>query len=368
MRVLYFTRDFTGHDHRFLSALARTDHQVYVLRLERRNSARAEQMLPGGVEQIDWMRDRVPFRWQHGPALVNDLKKVIDRVQPDLVHAGTVQTAAFLTALSGFKPLVTMTWGSDLLVDADRNWLWRWATHYTLARTSVLVGDCKAVQDKAARFGFSPERTVIFPWGVDLDRFQPGESKLRKQLGWEDRFVLLSLRSWEPIYGVDLLVRAFLRTAHVVPQMRLLLLGEGAQAARLHSILASSELRDRVYLAGHIDHAELPQYYRAADLYVSASYSDGSSVSLLESLACACPVLVSDIPGNLEWIEEGRQGWLFPTGNEEALANAMQRASEQRARLSGMAQACRCLAEARANWEKNFEKLLVAYDLATNSR
>jgi glycosyltransferase involved in cell wall biosynthesis len=354
-----------GHDHRFLSALARTDHQVYVLRLERRYPTRAEPTLPDGVEAVDWMGGRAAVGWQHTPALLSDLRRALVRLQPDLVHAGTVQTAALLTALSGFKPLVTMSWGSDLLVDADRNWLWRWATRYTLARTSVLVGDCQAVVDKAARFGFEPDRTVIFPWGVDLDRFTPGESRLRNRLRWEDCFVFLSLRSWEPIYGVDLLLKAFLRAAPALPQIRLLLLGEGSQAVRLQAILSGSQYRDRVYLAGQVNHDELPEYYRAADVYVSASYSDGSSVSLLESLACACPVLVSDIPGNLEWIEEGRQGWLFSTGNEEALSAAMQRAYEQRAHLAGMGQACRSLAESRANWDNNFQKLLVAYHLAT---
>jgi L-malate glycosyltransferase len=337
---------------------------VYFLRLERQKIMREERSLPVEVEQILWKGGRGSVNWQGGPGLVMDLKKVLRRYQPDLVHAGTVQTSAFLTALAGFTPLVTMSWGSDLLVEADRSaWLHR-ATRFTLNRTSVLIGDCQAVKQKAEQLGFPPERTVIFPWGIDLDHFKPGPSNLKQRLGWDECFVLLSLRSWETIYGVDILLKAFIRAARLAPELRLVLLGGGSQADMLRSLLAESGLEDRIHLGGLTGYNELPDYYRDSDLYVSASFSDGSSVSLMESLACACPVLVSDIPGNREWIEEGEQGWFFPAHDEDALLKAILKAYDQRMWLARMAHVCRQLAEERADWNKNFQKLLVAYDVA----
>jgi L-malate glycosyltransferase len=364
VRVLYFTRDYSPHDHRFLFALGKTEHEVYLLRLERRSPNRKEPSLPVEIEQIIWKGGRGPFLWQSAPDLIQDLKQVLRRFQPDLVHAGTVQSAAFLTALAGFKPLVTMSWGSDLLMDADSSAWLRWVTRYTLNRTSVLVGDCQAVQDKAAQFGFPPDRTVLFPWGVNLDHFKPGPSDLKQRLGWDDCFVMLSMRSWETIYGVDVLLKAFIRAVRLAPELRLILLGGGSQADMLRNILAASGVADKVYLGGRTGYNELPDYFRGSDLYVSASYSDGSSVSLMESLACACPVLVSDIPGNREWIEEGEQGWLFPARNEDALMTAILTAYDQRLWLARMAHVCRQLAEQRADWNKNFQKLLVAYHMA----
>ncbi len=69
---------------------------------------------------------------------------------------------------------MTMSWGSDLLLDADKNAWMQQVTRYTLKHTTVLAGDCLAVQQKAASFGFPAERSVLFPWGVDLQRFYPG--------------------------------------------------------------------------------------------------------------------------------------------------------------------------------------------------
>jgi glycosyltransferase involved in cell wall biosynthesis len=75
-------------------------------------------------------------------------------------------------------------------------------------------------------------------------------------------------------------------------------------------------------------------------------------------------VLVSDIPGNKEWITEGQEGWLFPDGDETALAEGMLHAYEVRKNSQEMRIASRKLAEERADWNKNFAKLLEAYEMA----
>jgi glycosyltransferase involved in cell wall biosynthesis len=84
----------------------------------------------------------------------------------------------------------------------------------------------------------------------------------------------------------------------------------------------------------------------------------------MEALGCGLPVLVSDIPGNKEWITEGQEGWLFPDGDETALAEGMLRAYDEREKFQKMRIAARKLAEERADWYKNFAKLLEAYEMA----
>ena len=365
MRLLYFTRDYTPHDHRFLAALAQTRHEIYSLRLEKRARFLEDRTLPKQVLQIKWRGGQKKARIWMLPSLLQDLKRVIADVKPDLVHAGSIQTAAFLTALSGFQPLVSMSWGSDMLVDAERSPLMRLITRFTLDRTSILFGDCQAVRRKAEKFGFPGDNVSLFPWGVDLQLFSPGPaSQLRTQLGWNDKFVLLSNRSWEPLYGVDVLARAFVRAAQQAPELRLLLLGSGSQENLLRQLLSSNHIQDKVYFGGRVSNDSLTDFYRSADLYVSASHSDGSSVSLMEALGCGKPVLVSDIPGNLEWITHGKQGYVFQDNNEKALAEGILRALNNRHRLPEMELCARKLAEARADWQKNIQKMLHGYEKA----
>ncbi len=129
MRIIYFSRDYTSHDHRFLQALAGTEHKVYFLQLERRGYPLEDRPLPSEIEQIQWAGGRGPAGLREGPRLLLDLKRVIRLVKPDLIQAGPLQRSAFLVALAGFRPLVSMSWGYDLLVDAGKNPAWRWATH-----------------------------------------------------------------------------------------------------------------------------------------------------------------------------------------------------------------------------------------------
>ncbi|MDH5507138.1 MAG: glycosyltransferase family 4 protein [Anaerolineae bacterium] len=365
MRILYFSKDYTPHDHRFLSALARTDHQVFYLRLERSARQQEDRALPPEIEMVPWAGGQGPARLQDGPRLLSSLRKVLRKIKPDILHAGPLQTVGLLAALSGFHPLVSMSWGSDLLQDADKNKRYRWATRTVLKRSQILVGDCDAVRHKAVSLGFASERIVTFPWGVDLAHFSPGpESGLRRRAGWEDAFVLLHLRSWEPVYGVDVAARAFVQAAQQRPELRLFLLGGGSLGPQIRRILEQGQVLDRVNFGGQVSQAGLPDYYRAADLYLSASHSDGSSVSLMEALACGLPALVSDIPGNREWVVPQKHGWWFPDNNADALAQAILHAVDERPRLPQMGAQARKLAEQRADWNTNFEQLLRAYDTA----
>ncbi|GAB4499838.1 MAG: hypothetical protein OHK0052_15430 [Anaerolineales bacterium] len=362
MKLLYLTRDYTPHDHRFLSALSAHGQTVGFLRLEARGSSTEDRPLPPGVEQLRWSGGTRPARRADAPRLLRELRGILRTFKPDLLHAGPLQTAGLLAALSGFQPLVSMSWGYDLLIDAQRSPLWHWATRFTLRRSTAFVGDCDTIRNLAVQHGMNPQRIVTFPWGVDLHHFSPAASRIRERLGWgAEVSVILWTRGWSSLYGVEEFTKAFARLAAHNPNVRLLMLGGGEQSPLVRRVLAP--YIGQVHFPGHVKQADLPDYYRAADLYVSASHSDGSSISLLEAFACGIPALVSDIPGNREWITP-EVGALFPLGNAAALADALNALLAQKAALPQMGRAARALAEARANWTQNFPQLLQAYEMA----
>ena len=362
MRVLYFTEGDSPHDQRFLSALSNTAYQVSVLR-----QRTAQPATHQGVEELVWPHGMPDWSdWQGWEAGREQLSALIDLVKPDVIHAGPIQGPAFLAALAGFHPLVAMSWGYDMQMDAHRSPLMRCATEYTLAHSDLLIADCQAVAHQAAGFGFPIDHIVRFPWGVDLQHFSKENGMdaglaWRRELGWEDHFVVLCNRSWSPKYGVDVLARAFVHAAQHNANLRLLLVGSGPQAEVLREILAPVE--ERVFMPGWVDQANLPAAYCAADLFISPSHCDGSSVSLLEALACGLPALVSDIPSNLEWVKPGINGDIFAGGDAAMLEERILALASDN-RLSELGTEARRTAERDANWQKNFQKLLGAYDRA----
>ncbi len=364
MKVLYFTRTQSPHDLRFIKALAATEHQVFVLCLE----PVAGRQWPGDITEIAWQGINPNDVGQTLNDQLQALRMVFEEVKPDLVHAGPVQTAAYYTAKLDFHPLVTMSWGSDLLLEADENPFSTFVTNFTIQHTDVLVGDCACVGQKAESFGFNQQNYYQFPWGVDLQHFSPtGSAALRAKLGWQDKAVLLSTRSFSPLYGVDVLLSAYAEAFTANSSLRLLLFGKGPQESQFRQFVAEHDLADKVHFGGQASLDELPDLYCSADVYLSSSHSDGSSVSLMEALACGLPVVVSDIPGNLEWIEEGKQGWLFKDGDVQDFSQKILLAASQVGRLDHMKTGNRALAELRADWNKNFPILLKAYDAALST-
>ena len=175
-------------------------------------------------------------------------------------------------------------------------------------------------------------------------------------------FTLFCNRSWEPRYGVDVLARAFVKVTASRPEVGLMLLSGGSQGGVLRQILMNGGVLERVHFGGQVSQKDLPNWYHQADLYISPSHVDGSSVSLMEALACGLPCLVSDIPANKEWVTEGENGWLFRDGDADDLAAKILQAIEKRDALAAIGQNARLVAEARADWKKNAASLMQTYE------
>jgi glycosyltransferase involved in cell wall biosynthesis len=359
MKIIYFSKSYTPHDYRFLSSLSQTEHEVYYLKLEANPRQTEDRSVPENIQQLLWAGGQRQFQWRDVPRFTLDLKRLIKRIEPDLIHAGPIQNSAFITALSGFHPFLAMSWGYDLVVDADKtNWMRR-VTRFTLKRADFFTSDAQVSRDKAVAYGMDPQKTVIFPWGTDIEHF----TQKTVQRSRVETFTLFCSRTWEPIYGVDVLAKAFVKVANAYPDVNLILLGGGSQASKIRQILMNGGVMQKVHFGGYIAQPDLPRWYHTADLYISPSHVDGSSVTLMEALASGLPCLVSDIPGNREWIEDGGNGWLFRDGDVNDLAEKILNAIQNRKLFEKIGLAARKTAEQKADWKRNFGKLLETYDL-----
>jgi len=378
MRIIYFSKNYTPHDYRFLSSLSQTEHEVYYLKLEANQRQTEDRSIPENIQQIPWTGGQREFRWRDVPRLTFDLRRIIKEIKPDLIHAGPIQNCAFIAALSGFHPILAMSWGYDLVMDADKSAWMQWVTHYTLKRSAFFVSDANVSRDKAVAFGMQPDRTAIFPWGTDIEHFVPKKEEsaaLRLSKGGKraarsnpKSITLFCSRTWEAIYGVDGLAKAFVKVASVNPDVNLILLGAGSQGTKIRQILTGGGVMDRVHFGGHVAQADLPRWYHMADLYISPSHVDGSSVTLMEALASGLPCLVSDIAGNREWIDDGVNGWLFRDGDVDDLAEKILNAIKNRKSFKKLGEAARKTAEERADWKMNFGKLLETYERISSLR
>lgn len=164
---------------------------------------------------------------------------------------------------------------------------------------------------------------TIIPNGTDLKAFRtPTVRHSPAEFGWsEDACVLIYTGRLGPEKNLDLLLRAFAGAATAIPELRLLLVGDGPEAARLREQAAQAGLGGRVHFAGRRPYEEIPAYLAAATAFVTASVTEVQPLSVLEALAAGLPVLGVDAPGVNEAVEDGTSGLLAP---EDAAALAAQ--------------------------------------------
>jgi L-malate glycosyltransferase len=361
VRILYLTDNNSVHNRRFLEKLLPA-HEVWYW-----NLASTQAININSVSTIlstrTVERGASPSEFR---LLLPQLQSVLKEVRPDLIHAGPIQSAGYLAALSDFHPLLLMSWGSDLLLDAERNSEWQQATTLALCKADAFFCDCNAVREKAKNFRSFPDSEIVeFPWGVKQGVFSaqgslPTDDEYTREA---DTTTFIYTRSYQPLYGSDVLLDAFCRARDTNPSLRLLLLGEGSQNDSIRKFIDERGSNGAVLALGSRPMEELPTWFRAADIYVSCARSDGTSISLLEAMATGLPVIVTDIPSNREWVSEPGNGWLAPAGSAEALASKMLQAAkltpEERKAISE--QNRRIVAE-RADWDKNFNLLLQMYE------
>jgi len=134
--------------------------------------------------------------------------------------------------------------------------------------------------------------------------------------------------------GFDLLLRAFEKAAQRDPRLRLTLVGDGSELARLKKLVGRLKVEEKVMFAGHQENPFPHMHY--ADLFISSSRWEGSPNTVLESLACGTPVLAFDCPGGTaEILREGENGWLIQEGDWVALGEKITEVIEAKKGLKG---------------------------------
>ncbi len=178
--------------------------------------------------------------------------------------------------------------------------------------------------------GVPRERTTVIPNAIDVTTFQPvgepevEEMRVRLRLG-KNRNVLLCPRRLVPKNGVDVAIKAMEPILKEFSNALLLVAGDGPQRSRLEGMVGDLGLSDAVKLLGAVPHADVLQYFQAADLVLvpsvrSQDVEEATSLSMLEGMACGKPVVVTDIGGLRETVRHGWNGMIARQGDPEALA------------------------------------------------
>ena len=353
MRIATLANAAVVHTRRWVDHFRARGHEVRVWSLEPGPPGFAHAVLP-----------RAPLPgWLRYPLAVPAMSRALAAFAPDLVDAHFVPNYGLMGALAGRRPLAVTAWGSDLLTVAARDPLRRARARFVLERADAVLVDSGNLGAAALELGASPERLHQIPWGVDRARFRPGPGR--------EPGLLVSARMHERVYDLDTLIAGVKPGLERHANARLVVAGDGSQREALERLARRSLPGGRFEFVGRLEPQALAALLGRAQVYLSASLSDSTSVSLLEAMACGAVPVVSDIDGNREWVSEGEGARLFARGDAAGVARALELALGDPAWLErARARNLRTIEE-RGDWATNMariEALFVRLEAGAASR
>lgn len=192
---------------------------------------------------------------------------------------------------------------------------------WTDRRVDGVVVNCQYLKRHLMEDERVPEPLIRVCYnGIDLERFHPGPAERLPSLP-ADAFVIGTVCVLRSEKGLATLIRAFARVRQLRPQMKLAMVGSGPEQASLQDVARQAGvLEDCVWQSST---PGVAGWLRSFDIFVLPSLSEALSNSIMEAMACGCPVVASDVGGNPELIEHGVRGLMFASGNAAALVESL---------------------------------------------
>jgi D-inositol-3-phosphate glycosyltransferase len=207
------------------------------------------------------------------------------------------------------------------------------AEHEVIEGSDCVVASTPAeAEDLMDHYGADPKRLCTSPPGVDHGVFHPGDmAAARERLSLGDEPILLFVGRIQPLKGVDVAVEALALVRRSIPGARLLVIGGPSGPAgpgEMRSIrarIARLGLGSAVTMLPPVPHADLADYYRAADVLVLPSRSESFGLVAAEAQACGLPVVATRVGGLAHVVDHRRSGILVdgwdPTDHADAIVS-----------------------------------------------
>ena len=167
------------------------------------------------------------------------------------------------------------------------------------------------------------ERYTVIPTGTNLEPYQRADGKtLRKEKGWQDETILISVGRLAPEKNWETLLHAFAKVYLEHPNLRLVLIGDGPAKESLQTLASELGIAEQVTFTGTIPFQEIPAYLKAADAFSFASVTETQGLVTIEAMAAGLPVVAVDGSGTRDIVEHSKQGYLVEN-DASALAKGL---------------------------------------------
>ena len=327
-----------------------------------------------------------PLReWREIRALAKRLDALITEWKPDQLHVHSPVLNA-LAALNVAKrrhvPLVyeIRAFWEDAAVGngtgsegSARYRLIRMLETHAARQADAVAVICEGLRKDLVDRGILPEKIIVAPNGVDMSLFGNPllpDLAIARSLGLAGADVVGFIGSFYDYEGLDDLIEAMPLLLKKRPTAHLLLVGGGPMAEALQAQATASSAAARIHFIGRVPHQEVDRYYSLIDVLAYPRKAMRltelvTPLKPLEAMAQRKLVVASNVGGHRELIEDGVTGSLFPAGDPQALADALDALFANRGKWEQRRDVARKFVETDRNWSSNISRYIPVYQRLT---
>lgn len=253
---------------------------------------------------------------------IKRLKNIIQSFQPDIIHVHQANSYGYITAKAnqGKIPQVLTIWGSDVLLLPKKSAVHKRMVQKALRGANKITADARFIENNVSELIGKHDFTTA-NFGIDLP-------SLNINLEAKENIVY-SNRLHNDLYNIDSIIEGFAEFHTNHNDWKLVIAGRGNNTEALKKLAAESLPDNAFDFVGFVDYDTNMSFYQKSKIYVTIPSSDGTSVSLLEAMACGTIPVVSDLPANHEWITNTENGVILTSSVVNALNEAVQLNSEK---------------------------------------
>ncbi len=323
MKVLFLSAANSVHTIRWVNALAGRGHEVHLVYNKGHNpkkDAIAENVI---LHELKYGG----MKGYYFNALeVRKLKKL---VKPDIVNVHYASGYGTLARKGKIGPILLSIWGSDVYEFPYESIIKNKILKKNIKYASMIASTSHCMAEQLRSLMESPEMDIkVTPFGVDVDLFNP-DAFTKQDLG---RIRIGTIKALKPKYGIkelilsiDLLMKDEEIEDDLKSQIRVEIYGEGEQKSELMELVNKLRLDEIISFKGRIPNSEVPSKLSQMEIFCAFSQQESFGVAVVEAMAMSVPVVVTDVDGFKEVVENEKTGIIVQGNNIKEYKNAIKK-------------------------------------------
>ena len=363
MKLVLLSDPNSAHTVKWATSLANKDIDVYIIGLSENtnkiySSYKNIKIYNLNINSKDIKQEsKLSSKFKYIKTL-KKVKSLIKEINPDIVHSHYATSYGMLGALSKFHPFIISVWGSDVFDFPKKSIIHKKVLKYNLKKADKILSTSHIMAKKTSLY--TNKNIEVTPFGIDLEQFKPMSVN---SIFNENNIVIGTIKALEIEYGIEYLIKAFKIVFDNEDKLslKLLIVGGGSQENKLKKLVSDLDLDENTVFTGKVPYNEIPKYHNMIDIPVFVSNSESFGVAVIEANACEKPVIVSNVGGLPEVVENNITGIIVPPKNEKETAIAIEKLIFDKSLSLKMGKAGRERVKKLYNWEDNVNQMINIY-------